>query len=44
MDKLRVYHDRTGNSLSVWFDDPKKNTFAKKPMMTSCLSRTSVDV
>ena len=24
MDKLRVYHDRTGNSLSVWFDDPKK--------------------
>ncbi len=24
MDKLRVYFDRTGNSLSVWFDDPKK--------------------
>ena len=24
MDKLRVYYDRTGNSLSVWFDDPKK--------------------
>jgi len=24
MDKLRVYYDRTGNSLSVWFDDPQK--------------------
>ncbi len=24
MDKLRVYYDKKGNSLSVWFDDPKK--------------------
>jgi uncharacterized protein YuzE len=24
MDKLRVYYDRKGNTLSVWFDDPKK--------------------
>lgn len=24
MEKLRVYFDREGNSLSVWFDDPKK--------------------
>ncbi len=24
MDKLRVYYDRVGNTLSVWFDDPKK--------------------
>lgn len=24
MDKLKVYFDREGNSLSVWFDDPKK--------------------
>lgn len=24
MEKLRVYYDRTGNALSVWFDDPKK--------------------
>ena len=24
MDKLRVYFDREGNTLSVWFDDPKK--------------------
>jgi uncharacterized protein YuzE len=22
--KLRVYYDREGNTLSVWFDDPKK--------------------
>ena len=24
MDKLRVLYDREGNTLSVWFDDPKK--------------------
>jgi Protein of unknown function (DUF2283) len=24
MDKVRVYHDRAGNTLTVWFDDPKK--------------------
>jgi uncharacterized protein YuzE len=24
MDKLRVYFDREGYTLSVWFDDPKK--------------------
>ena len=24
MDKLRVYYDREGNTLSVWFDDPNK--------------------
>jgi hypothetical protein len=24
MDQVRVYYDRTGNTLSVWFDDPKK--------------------
>lgn len=23
MDKVRVYFDREGNSLCVWFDDPK---------------------
>ena len=22
MEKVRVYYDRTGNSLTVWFDDP----------------------
>ncbi len=24
MDKLRVYFDREGNTLTIWFDDPKK--------------------
>lgn len=24
MQKLRVYFDQQGNSLSVWFDDPAK--------------------
>ncbi len=24
MDKVRVYHDRAGNTLTVWFDDPRK--------------------
>jgi uncharacterized protein YuzE len=24
MAKLKVHYDREGNSLSVWFDDPKK--------------------
>ena len=24
MEKLRVYLDREGNTLSVWFDDPAK--------------------
>ena len=24
MEKVRVFYDRQGNTLSVWFDDPKK--------------------
>ena len=24
MEKVRVYYDRTGNSLTVWFDDPTR--------------------
>lgn len=24
MEKIRVYFDREGNALTVWFDDPKK--------------------
>ena len=24
MEKVRVYYDREGNSLSVWFGDPAK--------------------
>jgi len=26
MDKVRVYHDRVGNTLTVWFGDPKKES------------------
>ena len=24
MEKVKVYYDRAGNTLSIWFDDPKK--------------------
>ena len=24
MKKVRIYYDREGNTLTVWFDDPKK--------------------
>ena len=24
MEKIRVYYDRAGNSLTVWFDDPQQ--------------------
>jgi hypothetical protein len=30
VDKLRVFHDRTGNTLSVWFDDPAKESFCEE--------------
>jgi len=30
MDKLRVYYDRKGNTLSVWFDDPKKESVCEE--------------
>ena len=30
MDKARVYYDRTGNTLSVWFDDPAKEHVAEE--------------
>ena len=30
MDKLRVYFDREGNSLTVWFDDPKKEAICEE--------------
>jgi len=26
VDKVRVYYDRTGNTLTVWFDDPAKES------------------
>jgi len=24
MDKLTIYYDREGNTLGIWFDDPKQ--------------------
>lgn len=24
MDQVKVYHDRQGNTLTVWFSDPKQ--------------------
>ncbi len=30
MDKLRVYYDKKGNTLSVWFDDPKKESVCEE--------------
>lgn len=26
MEKLRDYHDREGNTLRVWFDDPRRES------------------
>jgi hypothetical protein len=30
MEKLRVYSDRLGNTLSVWFDDRTKESFCEE--------------
>ncbi len=30
MVTVRVYYDRTGNALTVWFDDPKKEFIAQE--------------
>jgi hypothetical protein len=30
MEKLRVYYDREGNALSVWFDDPKNESVCEE--------------
>ena len=30
MDKLKVYFDREGNTLTVWFDDPKKEAICEE--------------
>jgi uncharacterized protein YuzE len=30
MEKLRVYYDREGNTLSVWFVDPNKESVCKE--------------
>ena len=30
MDKVRVYYDREGNTLTVWFDDPTKEAVCEE--------------
>jgi hypothetical protein len=30
VDKVRVYFDRPGNTLSVWFDDPAKESICEE--------------
>jgi hypothetical protein len=30
MDKVRIYYDRAGNTLTVWFDDPAKETVCEE--------------
>ncbi len=30
MEKLTVYYDREGNTPSVWFDDPKKESLCEE--------------
>jgi len=30
LDKVRVYYDRTGNTLTVWFDDPAKESVSEE--------------
>ena len=30
MDKVRVYCDRTGNTLTVWFDKPRKESVCEE--------------
>lgn len=30
MDKVRVYYDRTGNTLTVWFDEPTKESVCEE--------------
>jgi len=31
VDTLRIYHDRKGNTLSVWFDHPRKEHVCEEP-------------
>jgi uncharacterized protein YuzE len=30
VDKVRVYYDRVGNTLTVWFDDPQKESVCEE--------------
>ena len=36
MDKLRVYYNRKGNTLSVWFADPRKEHVCERSTTTWC--------
>ena len=30
MEKIRVYYDEVGNTLNVWFDDPRKEVISEE--------------
>jgi len=30
MKKVKLFHDKKGNTLTVWFDDPKKESVAEE--------------
>jgi uncharacterized protein YuzE len=30
VDKVKVYYDREGNTLNVWFDDPQKEAVCEE--------------
>lgn len=30
MSKIKIYYDKKGRSLSVWFDDPKKEVVSEE--------------
>jgi hypothetical protein len=30
VDKVRVYHDRAGNTVTVWFDEPRKESICEE--------------
>jgi len=30
MDKVTIHHDRTGNTVTVWFDDPRKESICEE--------------
>jgi hypothetical protein len=30
VEKVRIHHDRTGNTVTVWFDDPRKESICEE--------------
>lgn len=30
VDKVRMFYDRSGNTLTIWFDDPKKEAICEE--------------